>query len=193
MLLSLIRQASRLPVIYDKSVFLDHAISSVIKGRYLKDWEYRGKSTSLFSSTSREPVSKQLLVTSGFEQIRKYFQKLKYLAIPLLENVWDALTDKLNQNIHCFHINTDTYLSYIHKNCTTTGCDYSHFFSQKNPTPTGTSKKRVPHGRIFPCRVHCLLKLQAIPFGLSCLITLMLTSSQSFIPTFTICSRRTLI
>ncbi len=124
-LLSLIQQASRLPILYNRSVFLDHAIYSVIRSRYQKDWEYQKNGKSLFSNTSQELVPKQILITSGFEQIRKYLQKLKYIAIPLLENVWDSLTDKLNQGDGRFNISTNTYLTYIHKNRTAIGCDYS--------------------------------------------------------------------
>lgn len=127
-LLNVIQQTARLPVAYNHSVFLEHAICSVMHSKYLKDLEYQEKPNSLFSHTSREPAPTLLLVTSGLEQIRKYLQKLKHIALPLLENVWDSLTDKLNNGDSRFSISMDAYRAYVKSNLAAMAQDYSHYF-----------------------------------------------------------------
>jgi hypothetical protein len=115
-LLNIIHQAARLPIVYNRSFFLKYAIYSMISGKYLKELDYREKPTSLFSQTSKETAHPQLLLTSGLEQIHRYLQKLHYIALPLLTNVWDSLTDKLEIGNSRFFINMDKYCTYIHNN-----------------------------------------------------------------------------
>ena len=66
--------------------------------------------------------------------MEKYLQKLKYVAIPLLENLWDVIIDKLNdpnkQNAQ-HSISIKTYCDYIEKNYFVISQDYSRFFESE--------------------------------------------------------------
>ena len=134
LMLSHIQQTAQLPITYNRSVFLEHCLYSVINSKYLKSQEHQRKNNSLFSHISRKPVPKESLITSGFDHMEKYLQKLKYVAIPLLENLWDVIIDKLNdpnkQNAQ-HSISIKTYCDYIEKNYFVISQDYSHFFESE--------------------------------------------------------------
>lgn len=134
MLLNVIQQAARLPAVYSRSFFLEYAIDSVMRSKYPKDHEYQEKPASLFSHISKNPASLISLLTSGFEHIRKYLQKLSCVALPLLCSVWDSLTDELNRKGGHLHINIDTYRNYIQKNLPSMHKDHSHYFQPEKPS-----------------------------------------------------------
>lgn len=131
LMLSLIQQTAQLPIIYNRSIFFEHCLSSIINSQYLKAQEYRKNDKSLFSHTSRKPAPKDLLIISGFDHMEKYLQKLKYIAIPLLENLWDVVTDKLNKQNIKYSISMETYCNYIEKNYSVISQDYFQFFENE--------------------------------------------------------------
>ena len=147
-LLKIIYQAARLPVAYNRSAFLKYAIDSIISGKHLKELEYQEKPTSLFSRTSREVAHSLLLLTSGLEQVHKYLQKLNYIALPLLTNVWDSLTDKLKIGNSLFSINIDLYRSYIRKNFSSIQQDLPDG-SQQNQT-SNHAESQKSGGSLWP-------------------------------------------
>lgn len=134
LMLNLIQQTAQLPIIYNRSVFLEHCLSSVMDSKYLKSQEYQRKSNSLFSYTSRKQAPKELLLISGLDHIEKYLQKLKYIVLPLLETLWDTVIHKLNEDILSskgVSINTEIYRTYIHQAYPLITQDYSCVFENK--------------------------------------------------------------
>lgn len=132
-MLQLILQAAQLPIIYNRSVFLEHAIRSVLSSKFLKSQNYQESSRSLFTRLSKKAVPKELLSLSGMEHIRIYLQRLKYVVLPLLEDIWDVIIYKLNHNSSFkdkFCINIDTYRSYLTENYMAIASDYSWYFEK---------------------------------------------------------------
>lgn len=132
-MLKLILQAAQLPIIYNRSVFLEHAIRSVLSSQFLKSQNYQESSCILFTRLSKKAVPKELLSLSGMEHIRIYLQKLTYVALPLLEDIWDVIIYKLNHNSSSkdkFCINIDTYRSYLTENYMAIASDYSWYFEK---------------------------------------------------------------
>lgn len=132
--LNLIQQTAQLPVIYNRSVFLEHAISSVLASKFLNSQDYQENCRSLFSTTSRKPSSKISLLSTGQMHMESYLQKLKHVALPLLEDLWDVITYKLNDNTlytgsPC--INMETYRTYIQKNYAAMSADYTWYFENE--------------------------------------------------------------
>lgn len=133
-MLNLIQQTAQLPMIYNRSVFLDHCLYTVMNSKYLNSQEYQKKNTSPFSHTSRKPAPKELLLITGLDHIEKYLQKLQYIVLPLLENMWDTIIYKLNNefpNFKGLSITPDTYCTYINKHYSIMAQDYSLFFDNE--------------------------------------------------------------
>ncbi len=132
-MLRLIQQTAQLPVIYNRSVFLAYAIRSVLSGKTLESQNHQESSNSLFTTLSARAVPKELLILSGMEHIRVYLQKLKYVALPLLEDIWDVIIYKLNQNLSPkdnLYINIETYRSCLTDNYSAIANDYSRLFEK---------------------------------------------------------------
>lgn len=111
---NLIQQTARLPITYNRSIFLEYAVELVVASESLKSQEYEEHGHLLFTNLSYQHPSKDLLFTSGLEHIKEYLQKITYIAIPLFENLWDVLIEKLNRKTVI--INTETYKNYIQEN-----------------------------------------------------------------------------
>lgn len=113
------QQAAQLPVTYNRHIFIEYAIHAVLSSRHLKDMVTPAKERSLFSAIPTEPSSKNQLTLSGLSLIENYLQRLKYIAIPLLQDLWEVVIYKLNNKYLTssqLNIQLDTYRSYIHKN-----------------------------------------------------------------------------
>ncbi len=126
---NLIQETAQIPILYNRSFFLEYAIRSVLASKYLRTHEFQHSPNALFSHTPDVPISKDLLVLSGLNDIIVYLKKLKFL-VPLLEDLWDVITDKLNRTLD-IPINLDVYRSYIHSNYSRMAQNYSRFLNDE--------------------------------------------------------------
>lgn len=119
MILSYIQKFAQLPITYNRSVFLEYAICRVVFSTSLGADDYKKGEKRLFEHLSSVPASKTHLISSGFGHIERYIQKLKYLVLPLLEDVWAIVIEKLNRR-GIQHkndiVNIETYRAYIREN-----------------------------------------------------------------------------
>lgn len=130
-LLNYIQKIAQLPIIYNRSVFLEYVIQKIVSSRYLNSHDYTPSKPSLFSNISSVKASKEQLITSGFELAGKYLQKLKYVTIPLLEDMWNVTIYNLNKEYFekkgC-PITAKTYQAYLKRNYFAITQDYSYYF-----------------------------------------------------------------
>ena len=131
---NLIQQTARLPITYNRSVFLEYAIQLVVASESLKSQEYREHAHRLFTNISLKQYPNDFLIISGLDDIKRYLQKLIYIAIPLFENLWDVLIDKLNHRKNIPLIKTETYCTYIEENYLEMTKNISCIFNQ-HPDP----------------------------------------------------------
>lgn len=131
LILNFIQKTAQLPIIYNRCVFLEHAVHSILISKSLKSQDYREKHNSLFSHLSQKMSPKEMLLSSGLEHIMIYLQNLKYVALPLLENLWDVVIYKLNQSVDNFCIDMNVYRSYIAKNYMIITEDYSQYIGKE--------------------------------------------------------------
>lgn len=130
LMLKLIQKTAQLPIVYNRSFFLEYAIQSVLAAKHLRAQNFRSKTNSLFEHLSFAPTSKESLIINGFRDIFMYLQKLKF-AIPLLEDLWDVAINNLNENDSSSHIDIKNYCSYISSNYTKIAQDYSLLMEDK--------------------------------------------------------------
>lgn len=112
-----------LPVIYNRSVILKNVCRSVIStenvdSRYPSSPKTRQLGTPL--SSNKQP--QDLHSAKSLELIGKYFRMLHFITIPILEDLWDILTNKLVPTIT--NLNR-IYAFYIEKHFEFITYDYS--------------------------------------------------------------------
>lgn len=130
LMLELIQNTAQLPIVYNRSFFLEYAIQSVLASKYLRAQNFRSKSNSGFEYVSATSVPKKDLIISGFHDISMYLQKLKYV-VPLLEDLWDVAVNKLNKNNSSSYIDINSYSSYISSNYAKIAQDYTLLMEDK--------------------------------------------------------------
>lgn len=130
LMLNLIQETARLPILHNRSIFLEYALCSVLSSKSLRKQNHRISNNSLFEDIAAKTPDTNQLILSGLNDIDMYLKKLKF-AIPLLEDLWDVVTDKLNQKYAVDKLNLDTYCSYIESNYPKMAQDYSYYFKDE--------------------------------------------------------------
>ena len=118
--LRLITRAATLPVLYNRHIFLDYAYQSILCSPNMESsYPPKDAGKALIRKSERK-IPTEKLISSGLSLTCNYFQMLKYVTFPVLEDLWDVIIYKLN-----IKKPLKEYMAYIEKNFHIITFDYS--------------------------------------------------------------------
>lgn len=122
---------STLPITYNRSIFLDYTCYAALNSRNLQDVPYPPRPvSSLGERFSSVEQSTDKFATDATQCISNFFRMLNYCTLPLLEDLWDVITDELHGTIP---LDYSCYVQFIEKYYKQITADYSSVFDKDIP------------------------------------------------------------
>ena len=170
--LDLISQVASLPMVYNRYFFLQYILYNIVSSEKLeRDILPLGKH-SLFEQLPGAPASNFYLIEDGLSRAGNYIQRMHYIVLPLLEDLWSVITHELSE------INLQTYEQYISSNSDILSFDFSSYeihdfeeienFSLQENKKTFYTKLREKASKSFP-KIDTLLDSVSKPHAVKLL------------------------
>ena len=119
--LDLISQVASLPIVYNRYFFLQYILYNIISSEKLERDISPLSRRALFEHLPGTPSSNFYLIEDGLFRAGEYVQRIHYLVLPLLEDLWSVITHELPE------INLQTYEEYIDTNTDILSFDFSSY------------------------------------------------------------------
>lgn len=119
--LDLISQVASLPMVYNRYFFLQYILYNIVSSEKLEHDILLPNKYALFEHLPDTPASNFYLIEDGLFRAGEYIQRIHYLVLPLLEDLWSVITHELPE------INLQTYEEYIHTNSGILSFDFSSY------------------------------------------------------------------
>ena len=170
--LDLISQVASLPMVYNRYFFLQYILYNIISSEKLEQDILPLGKHSLFEQLPGAPASNFYLIEDGLSRAGNYIQRMHYIVLPLLEDLWSVITHELPE------INLQTYEEYIHSNSDILSFDFSSYkihdceeienFSLQENKKTFYTKLREKAPNPFP-KINTLLDSVSKPHAVKLL------------------------
>ncbi len=152
--LDLISQVASLPMVYNRYFFLQYILYKIVSSEKLERDILSPSKYALFEHLPDTPASNFYLIEDGLFRAGEYIQRIHYLVLPLLEDLWSVITHELPE------INLQTYEEYISSYSDILSFDFSSYeihdfeeiksFSLQENKNTFYTKLRTKASKPFP-------------------------------------------
>lgn len=122
----IILQASNLPLFFNKEVFLKYTCYAFLNSRNL-DYSYFEESANSVMTRSATLLPKQQQILNCLNLMRRFFQILNTITIPLLYSLWEVVINELSQKHNQFSVIMDVYENYLSYNYASINYNYFNF------------------------------------------------------------------
>lgn len=121
------QQFLELPLEYSKAFILNYTCDAIIYGEMASSRYLEVPSSTVATKSFSNTESKIGLINSGLILMEKFVQNLKYIVLPLLDDLWTCILDSLNKHIDNkdLHFSMQSFLWYIDNHITEMTYDYT--------------------------------------------------------------------
>ncbi|MCM1264332.1 MAG: hypothetical protein NC313_16600 [Butyrivibrio sp.] len=123
--LNIILQAANLSMFFNKELFLKYACCAFLNSPQT-DFTYFEESANAVITKISHNLSNQQQVLNGLNLMRRFFQILDSVTLPLLFSLWEVVIYELNTKGNLPIIGMDTYEKYLSENYASISYSYCH-------------------------------------------------------------------
>lgn len=123
--LNIILQAANLPMFFNKELFLKYACCAFLNSPQT-DFTYFEESSNAVMTRTTFNLSNQQQTLNGLNLMRRFFQILDSVTLPLLFSLWEVVIYKLNHERNLTKINMDVYEKYLSDHYASISYSYCH-------------------------------------------------------------------
>lgn len=121
------KYATTAPMTYNKSIFLKYAVEAVLNSKTLvSSYPSLFKDGLSYDTDTHDSI---LSAPESLKLITAYYRTLRHITIPLVEDLWDILTD---ERMLGFEISRKSFQSFIKKYFHILTCDYARITSDND-------------------------------------------------------------
>lgn len=125
--IQIVQQFLELPLEYSRTFLLNYACDAIIYGSLAPSRYLEVPSSTVATKSFSNVESKIGLINSGLILMEKFVQNLKYITLPLLDDLWTYILDSLNECIDNkeLRLSIQSFLWYIDNHITEMTYDYT--------------------------------------------------------------------